>query len=119
MPARYMRMKGFNVMFPMGFDAFRKPWPKTPRSRTRSTPKCGPYKNIENMRAQFKTMGAMFDWRREMISADPEYCRWTQWFFLKFFHGGLAYTASTRLSTGARAATQRLHGNRSGARTGI
>lgn len=88
--ARYMRMKGFNVMFPMGFDAFGLP-AENAAIKNKIHPKVWTYKNIENMRAQFKTMGAMFDWRREMISADPEYYRWTQWFFLKFFHGGLAY----------------------------
>ena len=54
-------------------------------------PKEWTYKNIDNMRRQLKTMGAMFDWRREAITADPKYYRWTQWFFIQLFKHGLAY----------------------------
>jgi len=88
--ARYMRMRGYNVMFPMGFDAFGLNAENAaikdgihPMQRT--------YQNIERMRKQFRTMGAMFDWRREAVSADPEYYKWTQWFFIQLYKHGLAY----------------------------
>ncbi len=90
--ARYMRMKGYNVLFPMGFDAFGLPAENAAIKR-RIHPKTWTYANIERMRAQLRSMGAMFDWEREAISSDPEYYRWTQWFFLQFYKHGLAYRA--------------------------
>ncbi len=88
--ARYMRMRGYNVLFPMGFDAFGLPAENAAIERG-IHPKTWTYSNIENMRRQLKSMGAMFDWEREAISSDPEYYRWTQWFFLQFYKHGLAY----------------------------
>ena len=88
--ARFMRMNGFNVMFPMGFDAFGLP-AENAAIKHNVHPKEWTYSNIERMRNQMKTMGTMFDWRREMISSDPEYYRWTQWFFQKLYKGGMAY----------------------------
>ena len=88
--ARYKRMQGFNVLFPMGFDAFGLPAENAAIKRN-IHPKTWTYANIDKMRTQFKTMGAMFDWRREAISSDPEYYKWTQWFFLQFFKNDLAY----------------------------
>ena len=88
--ARYMRMKGFNVMFPMGFDAFGLP-AENAAIKSNIHPKVYTYKNIDHMREQMKTMGTMFDWRREMISADMKYYRWTEWFFIQLFKHGLAY----------------------------
>jgi len=88
--ARYMRMKGFNVLFPMGFDAFGLP-AENAAIKNNTHPKVWTYKNIERMRKQLKSMGAMFDWRREAVSCDPEYYRWTEWFFVKLFKAGLAY----------------------------
>ncbi len=88
--ARYLRMRGFNVMFPIGFDAFGLPAENAAIQRG-IHPKEWTYQNIENMRSQLKTMGAMWDWSREAISADPEYYKWTQWFFLKMYHNDLAY----------------------------
>ena len=88
--ARYMRMNGYNVLFPMGFDAFGLPAENAAIKRG-IHPKVWTYKNIENMRKQMRSMGAMFDWRREAISADPEYYKWTQWFFIQLFKHGLAY----------------------------
>ena len=88
--ARYMRMRGFNVMFPMGFDAFGLPAENAAIKRN-IHPKEWTYANIELMRKQMRSMGNMFDWRREAISADPEYYRWTQWFFLQLYKKGLAY----------------------------
>ena len=91
--ARFMRMRGYNVLFPMGFDAFGLPAENAAIKRN-IHPKEWTYRNIDHMRAQLRSMGAMFDWRREMVSADPAYYRWTQWLFLKLFHGDLAYRKS-------------------------
>ncbi|MBA4420683.1 MAG: leucine--tRNA ligase [Anaerolinea sp.] len=88
--ARFKRMQGFNVLFPMGFDAFGLP-AENAAIKNNIHPKTWTYANIDKMRTQFKTMGAMFDWRREAVSADPEYYKWTQWFFLQFFKNDLAY----------------------------
>ncbi|MEX2161305.1 MAG: leucine--tRNA ligase [Anaerolineales bacterium] len=88
--ARYMRMNGFNVMFPMGFDAFGLPAENAAIKRN-IHPKEWTYANIKTMRQQMRTMGNMFDWRREAVSSDPEYYRWTQWFFLQLYKKGLAY----------------------------
>jgi leucyl-tRNA synthetase len=88
--ARYMQMKGYNVLFPMGFDAFGLPAENAAIERG-----VHPYKwtmsNIENMQRQLRTMGAMFDWEREAISCLLGYYRWDQWFFLKLYDMGLAY----------------------------
>ena len=88
--ARYMRMKGYNVLFPMGFDAFGLPAENAaikdgvhPMKRT--------FQNIERMRKQMRSMGAMFDWKREAVSADPTYYKWTEWFFIQLYKAGLAY----------------------------
>jgi leucyl-tRNA synthetase len=88
--ARYLRMQGYNVMYPIGFDAFGLPAENAAIERN-IHPKEWTYANIVNMRRQLRSMGAMWDWSREAISADPEYYRWTQWFFLKMFEHGLAY----------------------------
>jgi leucyl-tRNA synthetase len=74
--ARYISMLGYNVLFPMGFDAFGLP-AENAAIRNNIHPKVWTYANIERMRDQLKSMGAMFDWRREAISADPKYYRWT------------------------------------------
>ncbi len=88
--ARYMRMKGYNVMFPMGFDAFGLP-AENAAIKHNIHPASWTFSNIDHMRDQLKSMGSMFDWRREIISAKPEYYRWTQWFFLQLYKNGLAY----------------------------
>ena len=88
--ARYMRMKGYNVLFPMGFDAFGLPAENAAIKRN-IHPKEWTYANIANMRKQLRSMGAMFDWRREAVSSDPQYYRWTQWFFQRLYKAGLAY----------------------------
>lgn len=88
--ARYMRMRGYNVLFPMGFDAFGLPAENAAIKR-RMDPKVWTYANIERMRAQMRSMGAMFDWEREAVSSDPKYYRWSQWFFKKLYEMGLAY----------------------------
>lgn len=88
--ARYLRMRGYNVMYPIGFDAFGLPAENAAIQRD-IHPKEWTYANIENMRRQLRSMGAMWDWSREAISSDPDYYRWTQWFFLKMFNNDIAY----------------------------
>ncbi|MFN8565661.1 MAG: class I tRNA ligase family protein, partial [Anaerolineae bacterium] len=88
--ARYMRMKGYNVLFPMGFDAFGLPAENAAIQRG-IHPATWTHANIERMRKQLRTMGAMFDWEREAVSCEPEYYRWTEWFFKQFYESGLAY----------------------------
>ena len=88
--ARYMRMNGYNVMFPIGFDAFGLP-AENAAIKHGVHPKTWTYANIERMRTQLRSMGAMWDWEREAVSADPEYYKWTEWFFAQFFKHGLAY----------------------------
>ena len=88
--ARFKRMQGYNVFFPIGFDAFGLPAENAAIKR-RIHPKTWTYSNIQNMRRQLRSMGAMFDWRSEIISADPKYYRWTQWFFEQFYKHGMAY----------------------------
>ena len=88
--ARYLRMRGYNVLYPIGFDAFGLPAENAAIKRG-IHPKKWTYQNIDNMRRQLRTLGTMFDWEREAVSADPEYYRWTQWFFSQLFKHGLAY----------------------------
>lgn len=88
--ARYKRMQGYNVLSPIGFDAFGLPAENAAIKRG-IHPFVWTMQNIENMRLQIKTMGACFDWNREVITCVPEYYKWTQWFFLKLYEAGLAY----------------------------
>ena len=88
--ARYKRMKGFNVFFPNGFDAFGLPAENAAIKRG-IHPKDWTMQNIENMEKQFGTMGTMIDWSHEVITCLPEYYTWNQWIFLKMFEKGVAY----------------------------
>ena len=88
--ARVMRMKGYNVLFPMGFDAFGLPAENAAVQRN-VHPADWTWDNIDRMRRQLRSMGAMFDWEREAISCDPEYYEWTEWLFRRFYEGGIAY----------------------------
>ena len=88
--ARFMRMKGYNVLFPMGFDAFGLPAENAAVQRN-VHPAKWTYENIERMRGQLRSMGAMFDWEREAVSCEPSYYRWTEWFFKRMFDTGIAY----------------------------
>ncbi len=88
--ARFKRMQGYNVLHPMGFDAFGLPAENAAISRG-IHPFTWTIQNIDNMRRQLKSIGAIYDWSREVITCLPEYYKWTQWFFLKLYENGLAY----------------------------
>jgi len=88
--ARFKRMQGYNVLHPMGFDAFGLPAENAAISRG-IHPYTWTMQNIDNMRRQLKSIGAIYDWSREVITCLPEYYKWTQWFFLKLYENGLAY----------------------------
>jgi len=88
--ARYKRMKGYNVFFPIGFDAFGLPAENAAIKRG-THPHTWTMGNIERMRGQLRSMGAMWAWDREAVSCDPRYYAWTEWFFLKLYEHGLAY----------------------------
>ena len=88
--ARFKRMQGYNVLFPMGFDAFGLP-AEGAAIKNNIHPKKWTYANIQRMRTQMRTMGTMFDWEREAVSSDSEYYKWTEWFFIQLFKHGLAY----------------------------
>ena len=90
--ARFMRMRGHNVLFPMGFDAFGLPAENAAIKR-KLHPAIWTEQNMAHMREQFRKMGAAIDWRREVVTCYPEYYRWNQWLFLKFLENGLAYRA--------------------------
>jgi leucyl-tRNA synthetase len=88
--SRYRRMNGFNVFFPVGFDAFGLP-AENAAIKSGVHPREWTYANIEKMRRQLRSMGATWDWSAEVVTCDPEFYRWNQWFFLKFLEAGLAY----------------------------
>jgi len=88
--ARFQRMHGMNVFLPIGFDAFGLP-AENAAIRNNINPRDWTMSNIANMRRQLRKMGATFDWSAEVVTCDPEYYRWNQWFFLRFLEAGLAY----------------------------
>ncbi len=88
--ARFKRMQGYNVLHPMGFDAFGLPAENAAISHG-IHPFTWTMQNTDNMRRQLKSIGAIYDWSREVVTCLPEYYKWTQWFFLKLYQAGLAY----------------------------
>ena len=88
--ARFMKMQGNEVFFPIGFDAFGLP-AENAAIKNNIHPKTWTYANIERMQKQLRTMGNMFAWKNEVVSCDPEYYKWSQWFFLKMLENDLAY----------------------------
>ncbi|MEK7582749.1 MAG: class I tRNA ligase family protein [Patescibacteria group bacterium] len=97
MRARYLRMKGYNVMYPIGFDAFGLP-AENAAIKNNVSPREWTEGNIEYMTKQLRSMGASFDWSRQVSTIDPDYYRWTQWMFLEFYKKGLAYRAKTKVN---------------------
>ena len=88
--ARYKRMKGFNVLHPIGWDAFGLPAEQY-AVKTGTHPKITTEKNINRFREQLQAIGFSYDWDREVNTTDPNYFKWTQWIFLQLFKKGLAY----------------------------
>jgi leucyl-tRNA synthetase len=91
--ARKRRMEGFNVLYPIGWDAFGLPTENF-AIKTGQHPKVVTQRNIANFRRQLKSLGFSFDWSREVDTTDPDYYKWTQWIFLKLWEKGLAYKTS-------------------------
>ena len=93
--ARYRRMRGYNVLFPMGFDAFGLPAENAAIRAAREGETVHPatltYERIARMEEQFDQMGAMFDWSRKVVTCDPAYYRWNQWLFIQMVERGIAY----------------------------
>ena len=88
--ARFKRMKGFNVLHPIGWDAFGLPAEQY-AVKTGTHPRITTEKNINNFRSQLQALGFSFDWDREVNTTNPDYYKWTQWIFLKLYEKGLAY----------------------------
>ncbi len=87
--ARFLRLQGKNVLFPIGFDAFGLP-AENAAFKHGADPSAWTLANIERMKTQLASMGASFDWSKEVVACDPSYYQWTQWLFAKFFEHGLA-----------------------------
>ncbi len=88
--SRKKRMQGYNVLFPMGWDAFGLPT-ENYAIKTKTNPEIITERNINHFREQIKSLGLSFDWSREVNTTDPDYYKWTQWIFLQLYRHGLAY----------------------------
>lgn len=95
--ARKKRMMGFNVLFPIGWDAFGAPAEQY-AIKNKIHPKKAVEENIKTFKAQVQKMGTSFDWDREFSTTDPEYYKWTQWQFIQFFEAGMAYKAEKNVN---------------------
>src|SRR5436189_292117 len=89
---RYKSMRGFNVLHPMGWDAFGQP-AENEAIKNNRRPREWTLHNIAEMKRQMRRLGLSYDWNREVTTCEPEYYRWNQWFFLKMYERGLAYRA--------------------------
>ncbi|NLK13883.1 MAG: leucine--tRNA ligase [Spirochaetales bacterium] len=94
---RYLRMNGYNVLHPMGFDSFGLP-AENYAIKTGTHPKITTERNIENFRRQIKSLGFSYDWSREISTHESEYYHWTQWIFLQLYKKGLAYESYTPIN---------------------
>ena len=90
--SRYKLLQGFNVLHPMGWDAFGLP-AENDAIKNRVHPEINTRRNIKNFKRQLVEMGSMYDWSREIDTTDPHYYKWTQWIFVQMFKKGLAYQA--------------------------
>jgi leucyl-tRNA synthetase len=95
--ARVKRMRGFNVMHPMGWDAFGLP-AENAAIKNNTHPREWTYKNIAEIQRGLRRFGFSYDWRREISTCEPEYYRWNQWFFLRMLERGLAYRKKSRVN---------------------
>ncbi len=95
--ARYKRMKGFNVLHPMGWDAFGLPAEQY-AIKTGIHPRITTQKSIDNFKRQLKSIGLSIDWDREVATIDPKYYKWTQWIFMQLYKKGLAYQAKVAVN---------------------
>ena len=95
--SRKRRMQGYNVLFPMGWDAFGLPT-ENYAIKNKIHPAVVTKNNIDRFRGQLKALGLSFDWQREVNTTDPNYFKWTQWIFLKLFKAGLAYKKETTVN---------------------
>lgn len=95
--SRYLRMGGFNVMHPIGWDAFGLP-AENYAIKTGTHPDVSTHQNIKNFIAQMKSLGFSSDWSREIDTSSPEYYKWTQWFFLLLYKNGLAYKKKAKVN---------------------
>ncbi|MGM0432439.1 MAG: leucine--tRNA ligase [Spirochaetota bacterium] len=95
--SRYLRMNGYNVLHPMGFDSFGLP-AENYAIQTGTHPKETTEKNIDHFRKQIKSLGFSYDWNREVSTHTKEYYRWTQWIFLQIYKQGLAYESETPIN---------------------
>ncbi|HEX7285962.1 MAG TPA: leucine--tRNA ligase [Candidatus Angelobacter sp.] len=95
--ARYMWMRGYNVLHPMGWDAFGLP-AENAAIKNKVPPRKWTLQNIEHMKQQMKRLGFAYDWSREVTTCLPEYYRWNQWFFLKLYEKGLAYRKKSKVN---------------------
>lgn len=95
--SRFLKMNGYNVLHPMGFDSFGLP-AENYAIKTGTHPSITTGKNIENFTRQIKSLGFCYDWSREISTCDSDYYKWTQWIFLQLFKKGLAYEANTPIN---------------------